>query len=228
MKLFTIIHNFFFCLKYPFWKATNVWTGEFMGYEFTWYDDIPYGWRKAFGKEMSKELKSVGKAYLKKHKDKKWSDILSWQQIKEKYGSLRLYASAIDPIQNILTRYEVLSIGYCINCGKPARYRTSGWIEYLCDDCIKNYSKVEAERLSEKDIPESYTYDYQIINEQSFDTENDRDKVYSQLEELDTGFIYNKKEVDGKYKIITLNEMQHRVDYKEKYDIDFEEIWGLK
>ena len=31
-NLFRYIKNFFFCLKYPFWRSRNVWTGELGGY----------------------------------------------------------------------------------------------------------------------------------------------------------------------------------------------------
>ena len=56
MKLKNYIKNFFFCLRYPFWKSRNVWTGKFCGYSSTSYDWIPEGWRKAFGKELSKDI----------------------------------------------------------------------------------------------------------------------------------------------------------------------------
>lgn len=41
--IFRKICNFLLCLRYPFYKSRNVWTGKFLGYEFTWYDDIPKG-----------------------------------------------------------------------------------------------------------------------------------------------------------------------------------------
>lgn len=156
------VKNFFFCLKYPFWKATNVWTGEFLGYGFTWYDDIPEGWRKAFGKNLSNDIKEIGKKYLKTHKDKRWKDILQFQQIKEKYGTLRLYASAIEPIQHVLTAYEYLSMGYCIHCGKPAQYITEGWIEFICGYhklvLLLNHPQVKSRRLTKKDLPRICSY----------------------------------------------------------------------
>ena len=131
------VKNYFFCKKYPFWKLKNVWTNEFMGYEYTWYDEIPQGWRKAFGKQLSDEILAAGKSYLKEHKDKTWDDVIHWEQIKEKFGELRLYASAIDGIDKILTRYELLSRCYCEDCGKPARYVTNGYVVYMCEDCAK-------------------------------------------------------------------------------------------
>lgn len=139
------IKNYIFCKKYPFWTFR-----EFRGwknneevykndYSFTWYDCIPESWKNAFGKQLSEEILKAGKKYLKDNKDKKWKDIIEWQQIKSKYGELRLYASAIEPIMDILEKYELLSIGYCEQCGKPASYCTKGWIRYLCEDCYREH-----------------------------------------------------------------------------------------
>lgn len=99
----------------------------------------------------------------------KWYNYLQFQQIKEKYGTLRLYASASKRVQDILHHYENLSMCYCINCGKPVRYCTSGWIEYLCKDCfeksllhINDDEKYEYRkhcRLWDKDIPRRIVYD---------------------------------------------------------------------
>lgn len=163
-KPFVWLHNYFFCLKYPFWRSRNVWTGKFLGYSYTWYDNIPYGWRKAFGKQLSKELKEVLKKELKENKNLKWKDILFWEDIKEKYGDLRLYCSTTKKAHEVVNKYEALSRGYCIECGKPARYCTKGWIEYYCEECFDKYEgKYEDEcsglkeacRLKEEDIPKT-------------------------------------------------------------------------
>ena len=153
--------NFFFCLKYSFWKARNVWDNKFAGYAFTWYDDISLGWRIAFGKQLSDEIKQAGKASrkrLKKHL--RWKDMLQWQQIKEKYGELCIYASTTEEIDKVIRKYELMSICYCEYCGKPARYITDGWITYLCEDCFVSLWKdeiIETKksecRLTKKDIP---------------------------------------------------------------------------
>ena len=197
MKLKNYIKNFFFCLKYPFWKSRNVWTGKFCGYSSTFYDWLPDGWRKAFGKELSRDIKKAGKLSrkrLKKHLS--WKNMLSWHDIKSKYGSLRLSAAATEEIQDVLRRYEILSIGYCEICGKPARYVTSGWIEYLCEDCFKS-------RLS----PDVVNCD-QSLNQKLKDqrlTIDDIPKIYE-------------------YK----NGESCNIDIKAQYNIDFEDLWGLK
>ena len=125
------IKNYFFCLRYPFYKVRNVWTDKFMGYDHTLYDHIPEGWRKAFGKQLSKELKKQ----LKKDNQLK---TFRFSQIKEKYGTLRLYNfGCSEECMKLLDKYEKLSSHYCIKCGKKAKYETEGYILYLCEKCFK-------------------------------------------------------------------------------------------
>lgn len=229
MKPSKLIDNFLFCLKYPFWRATNVWTGKFLGYSFTWYDAIPEGWQKAFGKELSEEIKRIGKAHLKTHKDQKWKDILYWEDIKEKYGTLHLYAMTIKPIQDILDRYEMLSRGYCIECGKPARYKTCGWIEYVCEDCAKSFKPDRLKKLSADDIPEITKYEYKQIGEQYFDDEKSRDEEYARLmKNVPDDIMYYKEERRGIYLIIEKSVTPKKLDVVKEWGIDLEKIWGLK
>lgn len=191
--------NFFLLLKYPFYRAYNRWSGKFCGYSFTELDSVPRGWRKAFGKQMSEDIKKAGKASRKRLGHLSWRKMITWEQIKEKYGGLRLYASATDEIQKVLDKYEILSEGYCINCGKPARYMTRGWIEFYCEDCFtshlaawKHQDDIQEEkklcRLKKKDLPRRVEYFYN-----------------------ENGKLTKKK-----------------TDFKELYGIDFEELWGLK
>lgn len=170
--------NFVLCLRYPFWKARNPWTGHFGGYSYTWYEFIPDGWKKAFGKELSRDLKAALKAARKRiwkeghHTRIKTKDMIIWVGIKEKYGELRLDATAVTEVMDVLEKYEILSSCYCISCGKPARYVTRKWIEYLCDDCHTKYLKgslhytdeevhraKETDRLKTTDIPRFLTVD---------------------------------------------------------------------
>ena len=130
-KFFTVIRNIFLCLRYPFLKSRNFWSGKFLGYSYTRYEDIPLGWRKAFGKQFLKELKCC----LKKNKELKTFRFL---EIKEKYGTLRLScACASHETYEVLNKYEALSEQYCINCGEKAKYITDGWIQFLCERCFK-------------------------------------------------------------------------------------------
>jgi len=145
--------KFIKCLRYPFVKVYHKWTGKFMGYSYTEDESIDYGWRKAFSKEMLKEIKQAGKVSRKRiGKHLSWKKMLMWEQIKEKYGTLRLYASATEEIENVLSKYEYLSRFYCINCGKPTKYITHGWIEYLCEDCFRKdlnrYNEMSEDELN--------------------------------------------------------------------------------
>lgn len=154
-KLIRKIYNFFFCLRYPFYKSRNVWSDKFLGYEYTWYDAIPTGWRKAFGKQLSKELRAA----LKKDGILK---TFRFTQIKEKWGELCLYNNGVgNNTDRVINKYERLSTAYCINCGKPVRYITYGYIVYLCDDCASEEiqgRKRQCRRLNLDDVPETYVY----------------------------------------------------------------------
>lgn len=151
--------TFLFLRKYPFWKSYNVWTRRFTGWAYSLYDWIPSGWQKAFGKELTEDIVKALRA--DRIPKRKWTEALQFQDIKEKYGELRLYATTTERVAGVLGKYECLSIGYCQNCGKPARYITSGWISYLCEDCAKSaYAKFEDayDRLTKDNIPTYFTY----------------------------------------------------------------------
>ena len=244
--------NFFFLLKYPFYREYNRWHGKFCGYAFTEYDAIPNGWRKAFGKQLSKDIKKAGKESRKRvGKRLSWKKMICWQQIKEKYGSLRLYASATQEIQDVLGKYELMSEGYCINCGKPARYKTCGWVEYYCEDCmikdLKSGDKYRKEPISDKeiqeklndyrlaveDIPQLTTYDYVVHNTEVYDTEEEWNKRYEELldaENRPSNMCYRKtiNPENLKWQIEFEERFEEQVNLKEKYGIDFESLWDLK
>lgn len=152
--------NIFYFIRYPFLQPRNLWTGK-KTYSFTWYSFIPTGWKKAFGKQFTKDLR---KALIK-------DGILKtfyFTDIKEKYGTLRLYNNGEGlETEKVIRYYEFLSMCYCFRCGKLARYETKGWIEYLCEDCFDeientdrpNYAKYKLScRLTRDNIPHYYKY----------------------------------------------------------------------
>ena len=132
--------------KYPWLTPYNVWTGkldENYNYESTWADDIPDGWRLAFGDQMLEELNNLLKKYG-------LEDEYRIVQIKEKFGGLRWYDNGFheegyEEYQTWLNKYEDLSFTTCIACGKPAIGYTKGWITPLCKDCMKDmpYDPIE-------------------------------------------------------------------------------------
>ena len=138
-KLAKIAHNKALLEKYPWLTPYNVCTGEPIedyDYEDTWADDIPYGWRLAFGDQMIEELDQLLRKY-------NFRDEYRIFQIKEKFGELRWYDDGFpqegyEEYQDWICKYEGLSSRTCINCGKPAIGLTKGWIMPLCKDCMKD------------------------------------------------------------------------------------------
>lgn len=130
--------------KYPWLYPVSEYTGkplENYDYSFTWMDDIPLGWNIAFGKQMIEELGALLEKY-------NYQDEYSICQIKEKFGGLRWYDNGFptegyEEYKEWLDKYEELSFKTCIDCGKPAKYFTRGWITPICEDCAKEYEYTE-------------------------------------------------------------------------------------
>lgn len=260
INIFRYLKNLFLCLKYPFirWYGDPLYCGyphrKHFSLDFTWYDEIPVGWRKAFGKQLLNEILKEGKKELKQLKDEgkkvTWEDILFWEQIKEKYGELRLYASATEDIQNILSKYELLSQCYCIDCGKPARYCSKGWIEYYCDKCFTKYlkerdifrpepitddeiekTKIDC-RLTKKDIPQLTRYLYKDIKKdiETFDTEEECDNRWEELRESKdrpVDVFYRKRQEGDKFLVVPEKCTEKKINILKEYGIDFVKLWGL-
>ena len=142
------------CEKYPFLIPRNRWSGKRIteakdggywpgdpesipeyDYEYTELDDMPEGWRKAFGEQLCEELKQE---LLASGGEKALNEYMICQ-IKEKYGYLRWYDFGCTErwFSEILPQYENLSERTCIRCGRPAKYISSGWISPWCEDCAK-------------------------------------------------------------------------------------------
>lgn len=197
-KLKTILIN----LKYPFYRVYEnkkcVWTESI-------YDSIPEGWRKAFGREMSRDLKQAVRKCVHKarkegsrHIDK--SQFLDISLIRKKEGKMYIACSAVDDtILKIIKKYSLLSYCYCEYCGKPARYLVHlhrNNKSYICEDCDR-HKKFEGMVIHQKlglgDIPVITDYD---------------------IEREDNNLNNTVK--------------TRKVNIKEEYGIDFEEMWGLK
>ena len=123
------------CEEYPFLIPRNRWTGQIpqeYDYEYTELDNMPDGWRVAFGEQMCAEIKEE----LVKLRG---LDDYRISQIKEKYGSLRWYANfETDTLWKIISKYEKMSMYTCVECGKAATRVTLGWISPYCDDCCRD------------------------------------------------------------------------------------------
>lgn len=99
-------------------------------FEYTELDDMPDGWRIAFGEDMMQEI--MDDLVANDCVDDFWIT-----QIKEKYAVLRFYCmGATDRIINvIIPKYEDISRRTCIGCGKPATVVSTGWFCPWCDEC---------------------------------------------------------------------------------------------
>ena len=57
-------------------------------------------------------------------------------QVKEKFGALRFYSSAVEPkYLDLICEAERESAKICQGCGKNAHLRTLGCIQTLCNSC---------------------------------------------------------------------------------------------
>lgn len=147
--------------KYKLYKLT-CWIDEkildkiFFLPDCTELDAMEPGWRKAFGLDICKEIKSE----LKKHKGalKKYRIM----QIKEKFGKLCWYdnGSPEKIWKEIIPKYEKLSRQICIHCGNPAEYISKGWISPYCSNCIEN--KEDCVKITEENAWDKalYPWDY--------------------------------------------------------------------
>lgn len=119
--------------EYPFLRIAHE-TGYFDTNLFTWADDIPYGWRIAFGDVFFKELKE---ALIE------CNSLSTYRvfDVEERYGELCWHAEGYpfnSKVDEVIFKYKKLSKITCIDCGRPAKYRTTGWIEPYCENCISS------------------------------------------------------------------------------------------
>lgn len=117
--------------KYPFLRVKG-WPGDDLP-EGNWFEQIPDGWRIAFGEQMVEEISNI----LKKANFENDYNIV---QIKEKWGGLRWYdtgapSEIYDELQECIAKYESLSQKICIECGAPAVGQSNGWIMPFCQKC---------------------------------------------------------------------------------------------
>lgn len=135
--------------KGGFWPGSPDVIPEY-DYDFTELDDLPTGWRLAFGEQLCAELK-------KALEEDGLMDRYRITQIKEKYGRLCWYDyGGSKKTRDIIRKYEKLSVQTCICCGKPATKITIDWISPFCDEDIPIYN---GKQLPSVPIHEYYDLD---------------------------------------------------------------------
>lgn len=141
--MISIEENKRLCCEYPFLIPHNRWTDEVpedWDYEYTELDEMPDGWRAAFGEQMCSEIKA---ALLEEGGEKALQNYRI-VQIKEKYGMLRWYDSwTTKKITDIIRKYEELSQHVCVACGKAATRVSTGWICPWCDNCSDGFENTK-------------------------------------------------------------------------------------
>ena len=139
-----ILDNKALCDKYPvliprLWRTGEI--SECWEYENTMLDDIPTGWRIAFGEQWAKDVQEAINKIPQPDRDKIY--IL---QLKEKFGEFRQYFSHYtDDLNAVIRKYEELSRKTCVGCGAEATKYSTGWISPWCDPC--------AEKINDKIVP---------------------------------------------------------------------------
>lgn len=122
--------------KYPYLAPHNSWTGKVVedyDYSYTEMWSLPEGWHKLFLLLCKELLPHIEKAGI--------LDSWYFTQLKEKYGTMRVYTcSTPKTADHLIDLYECYSQYVCFMCGKDTKWETTGWIEYICDDCAKKVS----------------------------------------------------------------------------------------
>jgi len=142
--------------EYPFLCLTTARDGS--NHEATWLDLVPNGWRTSFMEDFCKELKKL----LIKNK---LLDDFYITDLSEKFGLLNMNSNTWTPeLGKLQEKYEIKSMMHCQVCGEYTKYKTKGWIMYLCDRCYKEYTKnrvYEDDLLTWDDVPRWWivTYD---------------------------------------------------------------------
>lgn len=143
--------------KHPYLIPTDEYTSKPLDnydYSSTLLDDMPPGWKIAFGERMCDEITEILKQY-------DYLDKYKVVQVKEKFGQLRWYDDGSLPdgeygkINDVLMKYEHLSERTCVCCGKPATKMSTGWISPYCDECaakLKNTKFIPIDRRND-DLP---------------------------------------------------------------------------
>lgn len=134
--------------EFPFLLSRNRWTdkvSEDYDYSYTELDNMPEGWRSAFGLQMCRELKEI----LEKAgalNDYRITDI------KEKYATLRWYDNGV-PVQAEKeylawqSKFVNLSQRTCIKCGAKATKTSVGYISPFCSECASKMPFAKFEKL---------------------------------------------------------------------------------
>ena len=156
--------NKWLCKRYPFLIPRNVWTDKVAWdkrYAYTLEDEFPRGWWKSFGLMLCEELREelIRCNYLRQFR---------LEQVKEKYGQLRVYFNAVPRychVNDIIRKYSTLSENICITCGRPDCYIVdTGWISPECLGCYMERWKKREKYLNKQPVSDMEIRQYYMAS----------------------------------------------------------------
>lgn len=181
------------CKKYPWLIPRNRWSDEICwvrhSYDSIELDDMPKGWRKAFGDIWCEQVHDL----LKKYNCIKDFRI---QQLKEKFGQFRQYFNfSFKELNDLITDYEIISEYVCVRCGKlnSPVINNQGWYEPICKECYDkqrfnnvSYKKkiIDAgiESLEDMKIPTNYTVTCYSVSQGTYDMQRDISDIVQKIQ----------------------------------------------
>jgi hypothetical protein len=85
---------------------------------------------------------------------KKGIEYPEFTQVKEKFGTLRIYTNGVDnTIDSIISLAERVSAKTCECCGKPGKMSKGNWKEVLCGNCRQE--KMELDQTTIKELKDA-------------------------------------------------------------------------
>lgn len=112
----------------------------------SWGCEIGNGWYEIMSSlcwmiKQHEENKRRNREYLEKNNPEKLKEkpeyfSVKFDQVKEKYGGLRIYFSGGDDyIEGLVSMAEAISYKICETCGEKGEPNKGGWISTLCNNC---------------------------------------------------------------------------------------------
>lgn len=121
--------------RFPWFEARNEYTGEKLRFPVSC--ECGDGWYQLIY-DCLQEVEEFC------NKNKIDTSILHVSQVKEKYASLRIYfENYINEIDDIVNKYEELSVSICEICGEPGTIKINrGWWRCLCEKHIAEIQEI--------------------------------------------------------------------------------------
>ena len=104
-----------------------------------WLEELPTGWRIAFGNQLADDVIALAKKY-------NFEIEYEVLQIKEKFGGLRWYEGRVQQDMypehsDLIDKYEKISYHTCIVCGNAAEVPKRIYDLPICDECRDNLKR---------------------------------------------------------------------------------------